>query len=137
MALTRNEIKQFREDFKNAVKDLEQQYNLDIKLGNIRFGKFEFYTKLTCTKTTEKAKQTVMETLKNEFRMWAETYGVNPDLFGKSYTQNGKIYTVAGINNRARKYPVLLNCSDGKTYKSDKSMLKFHFRNYESEKKEN
>ena len=135
MAFTKQELKQFRKDFKTAVENLEKNHNVNIKLGSIRFGDIEFTTKMTCTKMTEQATNTRMERAKDEFRMYAELRGVNPDLFGKSYIKNGITYTIIGINSRARKYPIVLQGSNGRTYKSDWDMVvKFHFRNYENEK---
>ncbi len=52
MQFTRQNVKQFRQDFQSAISKLEKHYKCKISLGNIRFSDNEFRTKLTANTLT-------------------------------------------------------------------------------------
>ena len=121
---TKNEIREFRTQFKEAVKQLEKDFNVDINIGNIRYDAVEFSGKMTVKKTTKDAVAYAEDKIKSNFERLAPSYGVNPNWYGKTYISQGKTMKVVGINTRARKYPIMLKGSDGKSYKSSPSILR-------------
>jgi len=48
--MTKQEVKNFRGDFQNAVAQLEKQYGVQISLGTIRFDSNELRAKMTAKK---------------------------------------------------------------------------------------
>ncbi len=51
-----------------------------------------------------------------EFKQYANLFGLKPDAFGKTFTNSGRTFTIAGLNLKARKRPVLATADDGKSY---------------------
>ena len=51
MALDRQTVKAFRNDFQDAVKTLETKYGMTVSLGTIRFNGHELRGKMTAAKT--------------------------------------------------------------------------------------
>ena len=51
MALDRQTVKAFRNDFQDAVKKLETKYGMTVSLGTIRFNGYELRGKMTASKT--------------------------------------------------------------------------------------
>ena len=95
--LNRQTVKSFRTDFQSAVKQLEQQYGVNINLGTIRFDASELRAKMTATTGTASEKLT-----KNDFNI-GDTVRIN------HRKCIGKIYTVIKI----MKKNVLVREEDG------------------------
>ena len=53
MALDRQTVKAFRNDFQDAVKTLETKYGMTVSLGTIRFNGHELRGKMTAAKTLD------------------------------------------------------------------------------------
>jgi hypothetical protein len=111
--LTKDELKNFRVDFSNTIKDLEKKYNLKIELSNISFDESSFHTKMVCTKISENGNKIIDM---KKFNMCKELYGLNANV-GDKFTAKGIILTVTDFDTRKSKQPVLLIGSDGKSYK--------------------
>ena len=99
-------LKDFRADFAEAMKDLEQKYGLVISLGSIKYSPTEFEGKITC-----KEGESQDEVNAGEFRKYCKTYGLDPEDYDRIFEYKGKKYVIAGILPSKRKYPVL-----GKTF---------------------
>ena len=83
--MTKQEVKNFRGDFQNAVAQLEKQYGVNISLGTISFNSEELRAKMTATTGTASEKLT-----KNDFNI-GDTVRIN------HRKCIGKIYTVVKI----------------------------------------
>ena len=64
-----------------------------------------------------------------EFDSFAVRRGLPQGLFGQTYIDKGKRYTITGVNPRARKAQVLMRREDGKSFKCDWLYLKMHLSN--------
>ena len=53
---------------------------------------------------------------RENFSKYAEMYDLSPDDLGRTFRSHGKVFTIAGLNTRARKRPILCDADDGKTY---------------------
>ena len=53
-----------------------------------------------------------------DFRTMAHLYGFQPDDFGRTFSQQGKVFQITGLKPGSPKYPVLAkNLGDGRNYK--------------------
>lgn len=127
--VTRDELKAFRIDFQDAVKELEKKYQVNLKLGAISYTANEFHGKVTATKTTPEAKQANAELERLQWKNLATFLGMKEDDYGKSFRDNGKVMTIIGINPKSRKYPILLKADNGKVYNGGVTWVKFCMAN--------
>lgn len=111
---TKPELKNFREDFSSAVKELEKKYGVSIELGSITYTANDFHAKMEVKKNVVEGNISYDQA---EFEKYCMIFGLTKDFYGKKFSMNGKTFTVSGINTKAHKMPVLATCDDGKTYK--------------------
>lgn len=115
-------VKSFRKDFDQAMKQLQETYGVDIQLGTIRFTDMKFSSKLTVTKTgTNRSGKTADQI---SFERNAFFVGLENEDFNREFTDRGITYKIVGINPRARKNPILLETTDGKKYSANSTMIK-------------
>ena len=106
-------LRNFRNDFAEAVKDLEQQYGIVITLGRITFDATSFSGKLEAKEG--ESKDQVNEDI---FNKECKKYGLDPEDYDRRFTYQGKEYTITGIYSRSNKYPICCLClTDNKTYR--------------------
>ena len=79
--LNRQTVKSFRTDFQSAVKQLEQQYGVNINLGTIRFDASELRAKMTATTGTASEKLA-----KSDFSIGDKVTINHRKCIGKTYT---------------------------------------------------
>lgn len=60
----------------------------------------------------------------SEFAAYAHIYGLAESDLGATFHFNGNTYRVAGLKGSSRKYPILAQRSDGKTFKFPASTVK-------------
>ena len=102
----------FREDFTEAMKDLEQKYGLVITLGSIRYTPTSFDGKIECKEG--ESKDDVNE---KEFKQYCRMFGLDEEDYDKRFTYQGKDYVIVGIRPSKRKYPIAcLELKSGTTY---------------------
>lgn len=102
----------FRKDFEDTVKALEQKYGLVISLGSIRYAPDSFEAKIECKEG--ESREDVNE---KEFRIYCATYGLKPEDYDRRFVFQGKHYIIVGVRPSKRKYPICGQCvEDGKTY---------------------
>lgn len=109
MALDKQTVKAFRNDFQDAVKKLEAKYGMTVSLGTIRFNGYELRGKMTASKTL---KSKIFET------------NTNPKV-GDNVKVNHK--KVAGENFRVAKVNpktcILVNVVTGRQIKAPKTLI--------------
>ena len=106
-------LRNFRKDFAEAVKDLEQQYGLVIELGKITYDVDSFEGKITAKEGDSKE-----DINQAEWNKHCGTYGLRPEDFDKRITLTDRgvtqDYIITGIRPNKRKYPICLKrVSDG------------------------
>lgn len=106
--ITKPMLKEFRKDFQEAVKQVEDKYGLEITLANITFDENYFSGRIKAqvngAETPQEKDYKVMETLR----------GLPP--LGTKIDINGKEFEISGYNYRARKNKILIKNNQGKTY---------------------
>ena len=105
-------LQNFRNDFAEAMKDLEQKYGLVIELGNIRYSSTSFEGKISCKEGESKD-----EVNAQDFYRYCTMYGLSRDDYDRRFTFQGEDYIVVGIRPSKRKYPICCTqVSTGQTY---------------------
>ena len=66
----------------------------------------------------------IVDKNKADFEKYCHMFGLKKEDYGKSFRQNAKVFTVSGLNFKARKNNIELTCSDGKTYKGSSENVK-------------
>lgn len=111
----RPECRTVREAVREALKSVEEEFEVDIEFGNGRFSSGSFGFKIDINTRDENGeKQNAKE---KEFKLYAKSFGLEPDDFGKTFNDRGKLYTIVGIKPRSYKVPVLAKNLKGKVYK--------------------
>lgn len=102
----------FRKDFQDAIKTLEQKYGLVIELGRINFTATSFEAKFDAKEGD--SKEDINE---KEFKQYCKMYGLSPEDYDRRFTYKGEDYIIVGIRPSKRKYPIACTrVSDGVTY---------------------
>ena len=102
----------FRKDFEDAMKGLEQKYGLVVSLGGIRYSPTSFTAKIECKEGDSKD-----DVNEKDFYANCSKYGLSKDAYDRRFTFQGKSYIIVGIRPSKRRYPICCQCvEDGKTY---------------------
>ena len=105
--LNNNVLKNFRNDFNEAMVALEKKYGYKIDLGIINYGTSEASAKITINDvgtgiaTGLTAEQVIWENN-------CEYYGLKKEDFGKEVRISGRLFRIAGILPNCRKNGVLI-----------------------------
>jgi hypothetical protein len=99
--IDRQTLENFRQDFNEAMKDLEQKYGFVIELGRITYTPTSFTGKLEVHEG--ESKDDVNE---QEFKKYCYMFGLDEQDYDRRFTFQGKDYIVTGIRPSKRKYPI-------------------------------
>lgn len=109
--ITKKTAQNFRADFMEAMKALEEKYSVEVNLGNITFNDNEIRSKVTAVRKSENGTD---EAANRRLRL---NSGGKIE-YGRILTINGERYEMKDYNNRAPRYPFLgTNIRTGQTYK--------------------
>ena len=106
MEITRTTLKLFREDFKNAVSNLESKYGVIIDMGTISFDENSFSAKITAN--NGKNETDVEKTQFEQNVSLYKSYGLSKCDYGKIFIADGKKYRLVGFKTKARKNPFVI-----------------------------
>jgi len=121
MNITKNTLEAFRKDFKATVKELENQYGIEIDLGSISYDSNEFTAKLEVSNRPTNG----LSKEQNYFNQECHYYGLDKSDFKKKVKLDGKEYIIEGINPRGKKYKIILmDVSKGKLITGTSSWVK-------------
>ena len=102
----------------DALKQVEAQFGVTIKIGGGRFSANEFTTKITVSTGDG------TDAAKANFELYAFRYNLKESDFGKEFTSNGEVYRITGIKPRGKKYPIMgERVRDGARYKFSASQV--------------
>jgi len=120
MKIDQKMLQNFREDFEDAVADLEKKYGIVIQLGNISYSDDHFDAKFTA-----KSGDDMEEIRKREFEQNCSWYGLKPTDYNREFTKDGYKYRIIGIKPENRKYPIsLFNLTTGQRIKASTVWVK-------------
>jgi len=115
-------LKNFRAEFKDAVKELEEKHGIVINLGSISYDSSHFTSKLEVRLDSISPNQKYIDT----FNLLHKMYGLDEDMLNKSFMANGTTLKFVGLDSKKRNYPCICEGSNGKSYKMSTDQLKFH-----------
>lgn len=111
--ISREVLKQFRADFEAAVRPLEKKYGVLLSCGSISFSDTYFSMRMTADLAKDGKK--VVDS--RQFEISKKLIGLRANI-GDSYVDKGIKYTIIDIDTKKPMYPVMLEASNGKTYKT-------------------
>ena len=106
MEINKQTLEEFRRDFAQAVKNLEDKYNMTIELKKITYEDNSF-------KSTLEARKVGLTNA--EWNAYCGNYGFKPDDLGRMFLYNRKWFKITGIKIRS-KFPILAEREDGESY---------------------
>ena len=121
MKITNTTLNQFREDFKKAMKDLEEKYEVQINAGKITYDNISFTFTVKVVNGTDEVEANRI-TFENNLK---GTYLEKED-FLRSFVAEGRTYTITGINPKGRKHPIIIkDVVTGKEYSCGPEYIPF------------
>ena len=112
MIINKETLKLFRKDFKEAVKELEKDYGIEIELNKISYSENSFTGNIeVVNKIAGKSADQV------KFEECCYRYHLKPTDYGSKFTYNHKDFILVGINTKAREYPIIGMGENGTRYK--------------------
>jgi len=120
MSLDRATVKKIRELMQTALDDLDVEEEIGQKIkfsvGNASFSGNSVTFKVEGATMGEDGQ--VNNKAADDFRRYANLWGLSPDDLGREISVNGKTMTIVGGKPRSKKYPILAeNMGNGKIYK--------------------
>lgn len=110
----------FREDVKDALKEVAKKYDVVIKPANIKYTTDSFDLKLEVKKIPADGKS--ME--QSDFEKHCGSYFLKPEDYRRTFESNGKTMRLIGFLPRGRKYNYLgEDIATGKQYKFTESII--------------
>ena len=117
-------VKAIRMAMDNAHAKVEKEYGITIKTGNARFSGDEVTFKVKAN--TMGNDGTVNTKEANMWDLHADMNGLGHLKVGDTVNLQGKSFTIAGWNTRARKSPVNITDQNGRGYKCSVAMVKMY-----------
>ena len=123
---------QFRADFSEAVKGLEEKYGVVISMGNnITYDKRAgiFTSKLEVVNGSSK-EEVEKAKFESDVECFSSLYEVGKADYRKAFTLKGKTYYLIGFKTRARKTPCIIEDDNGKKYSCSFEVLGIGIRQF-------
>ena len=105
----------------SAFEDIKSEFGINLEIGRIKYDRdgSQFTTKLTGNIGVSQTRE------RKDFTRYAQNLcGLDPAWLDKSYTDNGKSYTITGLKTKATKNKIMLECSDGHEYVAPSDRVK-------------
>ena len=117
-------IKAIRMAMDQALATVASEYGITINTGNARFSGNEVTFKVKAN--TQSADGTVNTKEAQMWDLYAPTHGLGHLSVGDTIQLQGKSFTIAGYNTRARKSPINITDAQGRGYKCSVEMVKMY-----------
>ena len=117
-------IKAIRMAMDQALATVANEYGITINTGNARFSGNEVTFKVKAN--TQSADGTVNTKEAQMWDLYAPTHGLGHLSVGDTIQLQGKSFTIAGYNTRARKSPINITDAQGRGYKCSVAMVKMY-----------
>ena len=125
MKMTKENLKAFRADFKDAVKELEAKYGVKVTITNIHYSDNDFHTKMEVVNAvTDDGKKVDRD--KVEFERDCIYFGLKKSDYLREvhlYGRNGT-YILYGVKTNARKNNMKIRDQYGKAYVCPMEMIR-------------
>jgi len=111
---TTEKLKMIQNDLKAALEEVGSKHGIQFNTGTMSYN--ELYFTMPLKGRFLDALGSTVEADKEEFKVYAPKFGLDPNLFGQNVAIGFKTYKIVGIAPKARKYPVIGE-NAGKKYK--------------------
>ena len=114
----------FRKDFENAVQELQDKYDVTIRLGKITYTDESFTAKLTVNNGRDPDDIGSAEFDENVWKY--EHLGLTKGMYRRVFLgKDGRQYALLGFNTRAKKYPLIIkDIEDGSVIRAGEGFIK-------------
>ncbi len=113
-AFDKTNLRLLRTPIETALKAIETEFGISVKLGNARFTPDNVTFKLELA--TVGANGTAASKEANSLKFYGELYGLPKNSLGRIFTEDNKQFEITGLRTKARRFPVLVKRSDGKEF---------------------
>lgn len=113
MEMSKSQFNEFRSEFAEAMKALEERFGVSIEMGNIRYDDDYFTSKMTVTNKTVSGYKIT------EVSVTDAMSDLNAVTIGSRWKKDGgnTIYTVVDYKGNRPKYPWIIESENGARYK--------------------
>jgi len=126
MDIKGSNFKKFRNDFASAVKQMEAEFGVTIKMGGVTYEPdgSAFVSKITVKNTQVNG----VSFEQNDFNKHCEHYGFEAKDYNREFTLNGERLKLIGFNPRAPKNSCkIVSLVSGSNYKCSENVVKRAF----------
>jgi hypothetical protein len=123
----RQTVKALRTAMDNALASVEAEYGIKISTGNATFSGDEVTFKVKANAIGVGGQVKTKEAA--NWDVYAGINGLGALSVGDTIDLQGKSFTIAGWNSRARKSPISITDANGRGYKCSVEMVKMYNRN--------
>lgn len=107
--------KELAKEIEATLLGIADRYGIQIKAGGGSFTNSSLTFKLECAVIGDNGEVQSREV--EDFKRFANVYGLAADDLGKEFASNGKRFKITGLRTKARTKPILAtNVQDGKLY---------------------
>jgi hypothetical protein len=114
-------VKALRIAMNNALASVESEYGIKINAGNASFSGNEVTFKVKANTVGDSGEAQTKEA--TQWTMMASVNGLGHLSVGDEVILQGKSFTISGWNTRARKSPIEITDTNGRSYKCSINML--------------
>jgi hypothetical protein len=122
----RTTLKAMRPEIEAALKLLEDQFGISVTLGSARFtnstATFKFDLAVICENGDVENKE------RSAFKAYAFMYGLKPEMLDQQFEYQGKMFTIIGLNTKAKTMPVQVKRADSKQFKISVDTINRYFK---------
>ena len=120
--MDRKTVGEIRNAMNEALVEVGKKFNVKMRVGNCKYGissaKYQ-------VESLDIAKDGTVFDKEAENFQFALLYGLQITDLGKKFYQNRELYTICGLESKAKKYPLLAKrASNGKKYKFSAEEIK-------------
>lgn len=125
MNLDRQTVKYIREQIQQTLDTyFSERKRFKIEVGSATFTDSDVTFKVNLATIGKNGE--VKDKSAEDFKRAAFAYGMKPEDLGKSFMSGGVRYTITGLKRGSRRYPILAQRSDGKSYKFPADVVRLH-----------
>jgi len=110
-------LRMIRAELNKALEETLSKFGLSAKVGSMSYKAHEFTTRLTISTGSQD------DAAERNFKDNCRAFGLTPDDFGRQFKANGKTFTITGIKQQRRKYPITATSARGASYKFTESQV--------------
>ena len=116
--ITDSKIDKIQAKIKKAIESIAKEENVSISFGGISYNAAHYTTQMKIT-TLEKS-----DRVSNVLLSTCKSLGFTQNIIGMTFSGTNGLYKIIDIKTRNRKYPIIADASNGKSYKFSVAYIK-------------